>query len=341
MRLFKMMAIVMLLAVPHAAGAQSIADFYKGKQISFIIRAAPGGNYDLYLRALARHMMRYIPGNPTAVPMNMPGGGGLTALNYFDKVAPKDGTSLTMVTQTAPMDQALGLGTKVPVDLGKLNWIGNMSDENIFLVTKNSATKTIADAKQRVTLVAATGAGGTEGILASVANAVLKTRLKNVFGYRSGPEMTLAVDRGEADGRWTTNLRSLFAASGGAAAFNVILQVGLKADQNYPNVPLLRDLGSNPDDTVVLDFISRVMALARPVATNQQAPAERVAALRQAFDVTMKDAEFLADAKQQDLNISPWTGSELEKVVAGILSTPAPVRERIKQAIQSDVSDRQ
>ena len=146
-------------------------------------------------------MMRHIPGNPTALPMNVPGGGGLTALNYFDKAAAKDGTSLTMVTQTAPMDQALGLGTKLPVDFGKLNWVGNMSDENLFLVTKNSATKTIADARQRETVLAATGAGGTEVILGSVLNAVLKTRLKNVFGYRSGPEMTLAVERGEAEGR--------------------------------------------------------------------------------------------------------------------------------------------
>jgi tripartite-type tricarboxylate transporter receptor subunit TctC len=340
MRLARTIAVAMLLALPHTAGAQSVEEFYKGKQIAFIIRAAPGGNYDLYLRLLARHMMRHIPGNPTALPMNMPGGGGLTALNYFDKVAPKDGSSLTMVTQTMPMDQALGLGTKLPVDVGKLNWIGNMSDENLFLVTKKAATKTIADARQRETVVAATGAGGTERILASVLNAVVKTRLKNVFGYRSGPEMTLAVERGEAEGRWTTNLRSLFAASGGAEAFNVIVQVGLKRDPSYPNVPLLRELAGNPDDTVVLDFISRVMALARPVATNPEAPAERVAALRQAFDLTLKDPEFLADARQQDLSISPWTGAELQQVVTDILSTPAPVRERIKQTIQADAAGR-
>jgi tripartite-type tricarboxylate transporter receptor subunit TctC len=340
MRLASTVAVAMMLAVPHAAGAQPAADFYKGKQLSLIIRAAPGGNYDLYLRLLARHIVRHIPGNPTAVPMNMPGGGGLTALTYFDKVAPKDGTSLTMVTQTAPMDQALGLGTKLPLDVGKLNWIGNMSDENLFLVTKNSATRTIADARQRETVVAATGAGGSEGIMASVLNTVLKTRIKNVFGYRSGPEMSLAVDRGEAEGRWTTNLRSLFAASGGAQAFHVVLQVGLKPDPAYPNVPLLRDLGSSPDDTVVLDFISRVMALARPVATNQEAPAERVALLRQAFDLAMKDPEFLAEARQQDLSISPWTGAELQQVVADILATPAPVRERIKQIIQADVPGR-
>jgi tripartite-type tricarboxylate transporter receptor subunit TctC len=337
MRFVRMIAFGIALFAPVLAVADSVADFYAGKQISFIIRAAPGGNYDLYLRTLARHMMRHIPGSPTAVPMNLPGGGGLTALNYFDKVAPQDGTAITMVTQTAPMDQVLGLD-KSKIDMGKLNWLGNMSDENLFLVTtRASATKTISDAKARETPVAATGAGGTEGILASIMNAVIGTRLKNIFGYRSGPEMTLALQRGEAEARWTTNLRSLFAgAPSGAAGFNVVLQVGLKADASYPKVPLLRELGSDPSGTVVLDFISRVMALARPVATTAATPPDRVAALRRAFDATMKDPEFLADAKRQDLSISPWTGSELQKVVADILATPAPVRDRIKQAIQSD-----
>jgi tripartite-type tricarboxylate transporter receptor subunit TctC len=342
MRLVRTVAFAISLFAPVVAAADPVADFYAGKQMSFIIRAAPGGNYDLYLRALARHMMRHIPGNPTAVPMNLPGGGGLTALNYFDKVAPQDGTAITMVTQTAPMDQVLGLDKNIKTDMGKLSWLGNMSDENLFLVTnRNAATKTIDDAKVRETPVAATGAGGTEGIMASIMNAVLATKLKNIFGYRSGPEMTLALQRGEAEARWTTNLRSLFAGSpGGAADFNVVVQIGLKADPSFPGVPLLRALGGNANDTVVLDFISRVMALARPVATTAATPPDRIAALRQAFDTTMKDPEFLADAKQQDLNISPWTGSELQKVVADILATPEPVRERIKQAVQSDASQR-
>ena len=219
MRLVRAVTFAISLFMPVAAVADPVADFYAGKQISFIIRAAPGGNYDLYLRALARHMMRHIPGNPTAVPMNMPGGGGLTALNYFDKIAPQDGTAITMVTQTAPMDQVLGLDKNIKTDMGKLNWLGNMSDENLFLVTnRNSATKTIGDAKIRETPVAATGAGGTEGIMASIMNAVLATKLKNIFGYRSGPEMTLALQRGEAEARWTTNLRSLFAGSPDGAA---------------------------------------------------------------------------------------------------------------------------
>ena len=118
-----------------AAAADPVADFYQGKQIRFVIRAAPGGNYDLYMRLLARYMVRYLPGSPEAIPVNMPGGGGLTALNYTINVAPHDGTVLTMVTSTAPMDQVLGNVKSPNIDLRSLQWIGNMSDENYFLVT--------------------------------------------------------------------------------------------------------------------------------------------------------------------------------------------------------------
>jgi tripartite-type tricarboxylate transporter receptor subunit TctC len=342
-RIRNLLAVAVLAALPNAAAADPIADFYEGKQIRFIIRAAPGGNYDLYMRVLARHIVRHIPGKPAAVPVNMPGGGGLTALNYTVNVAPHDGTVLTMVTQTTPMDQALGLDKSLKVDMRNMRWIGNMSDENLYLVTSSkSPTKTLQDATKRETPLAATGAGGVEVILASVPNSVLGTKFKNILGYRSSPEMNLAVQRGEAEGRTTTNLRALFAATaGGESAFNILVQAGLKAAPEYPKVPLLRDLARDPDQKVVFDFISRSMALGRPVATNQNVPPERVAALQKAFDATMKDPEFLAEAKQQDLDISPWTGAELQQVVADIVNTSAPQVERIRQAIKAGLTSEQ
>jgi tripartite-type tricarboxylate transporter receptor subunit TctC len=325
-----------VVACPTGALADPVADFYRGKQLKVIIRAAPGGNYDLYLRLLARHIVRFIPGNPTTVPMNMPGGGGLTALNYFDKVAPHDGTALTMVTQTQPMDQALGLD-KSKIDMRALNWIGNMSDENLFLVTRGaSPTRTLDHAKRRETTLAATGAGGSEVILVSILNQFLGTKFKNIIGYRNSPEMNLAMERGETEGRITTNLRALFASNPvGASAFNIILQTGMKTDKDFSNVPLLRALALAPNERLVFDFISRTMALARPVATNDNVPAERVAALRRAFDAMVKDAEFLAEAKQQDLDISPWTGEDLQKAVTDIVDTPPAIAEQIRTAIQT------
>jgi tripartite-type tricarboxylate transporter receptor subunit TctC len=132
-----------LAAAP--ASAEPVADFYRGKQIKIYIRAAPGGNYDIYSRLLGRHIARFLPGNPSVLPVNMPGGGGLVALNYVARVAPRDGTVITMITQSFPMDQALGLDKNLKVDLRTLNWIGNMSETNEFFYTaKSSPTKTLA-----------------------------------------------------------------------------------------------------------------------------------------------------------------------------------------------------
>src|SRR5262249_37108751 len=135
--------------------ADPIEDFYRGKQIMLIIRAAPGGNYDTYMRLLGRHLVRHIPGNPQAWPVNMPGAGGLVGLNHMAHVAPQDGTVLMMLSSTAPMDQALNLNQAVKVDMRKLKWIGNMSAENEFVVTSyTSPTKTYADSLERVTTLA-------------------------------------------------------------------------------------------------------------------------------------------------------------------------------------------
>jgi tripartite-type tricarboxylate transporter receptor subunit TctC len=335
MRKLFFLTFIACAGVLHSAAADPISDFYRRKQLKIVIRAAPGGNYDLYLRLLARHIVRYIPGNPTALPMNMPGGGGLTALNYAVNVAPHDGTVITMVTQTTPMDQALGLDKNLKVDMRRLNWLGNMSDENMFLVTtKASPTRTLADARRRETPLAATGAGGVEVMMVSVLNNVLGTKFKNVLGYRSSPEMNLAMERGEAEGRMTTNLRALFAgAPGGAADFNVVIQAGMKKSPDELKVPLMREETRDENEKLVLDFFSRVLALARPVATNDDVPVERVAALRRAFDATMADPAFLAEAKQQDLDISSWKGDELQRVVTGIVDTPAPLLARIRQVI--------
>lgn len=330
-------ALASLIVALSSATADPVADFYQGKQIRFVIRAAPGGNYDQYMRLLARHMVRHIPGSPEAIPVNMPGGGGLTALNYTMNVAPHDGTVLTMVTSTAPMDQVLG-NIKTPnVDLRSLQWIGNMSDENYFLVTsRESGIRTLEDATKREVRLAAAGAADTQQTLIAVCNSLLGTKFKSIIGYRTGAEMSLAVQRGEADGRSTTNLPALFATRpDGAAAFNVLLQAGLSKSPDFPDVPLLREQARNPQQTIVFEFLSRAVSPGRPVATNSGVPADRVAALRHAFDLAIKDPHLLEEAKRQKLDITPWTGARLQQVVGEILDTPAADIVRIQQAINS------
>ena len=336
MRYRLVVAAVSVILATSAATAEPVADFYQGKQVRFVIRAAPGGNYDLYMRLLARYMVRYLPGTPEAIPVNMPGGGGLTALNYTINVAPHDGTVLTMVTSTAPMDQVLGLVKTPNLDLRSLQWIGNMSDENYFLVTsRESGIRTIEDATKREVRLAGAGAGDTQQILVAVSNSLLGTKFKSIIGYRTGAEMNLAVERREADGRSTTNLPALFTTRpDGAAAFNPLLQVGLEKSAEFQNVPLLRELARNPEQKVVFEFLSRAVSPGRPVATNSKVPADRVAALRRAFDLAVKDPQLLEDAERQNLDISSWTGVKLQQVVAEVLDTSVADIARIQQAIK-------
>src|SRR5262245_31357761 len=305
----QLVGIVALLAgcvAAAPAAADPIEDFYRGKQLRIYIRAAPGGNYDVYSRVLGRHIARFIPGNPTVVPVNMPGGGGLVALNFVANAAPRDGTVLTMITQSFPMDQALGLDANLKVDLRTLPFIGNMSDTNEFFYTaKSSPTKTLDDARRRETVVAATGLGSVVTRLGALYNNMLGTRLKIIYGYPSGPDMTLALDRGEVEGRSTSNPQVLAPTKAEIMAkYNFLIQAGMKKVPMFEEVPLLRDFARNADEQRIYDFISQAVVLARPMVTNPGVPAERVAALRRAFDATLVDPLFLEDAAKQSLEIA-------------------------------------
>ncbi len=325
-----------LAAAQHPARADAVEDFYRGKQIKIYIRAAPGGNYDVYSRLLGRYMARFIPGSPSVLPINMPGGGGLVALNYVANVAPRDGTVLTMITQSFPMDQALGLDRNLKVDLRTLNWIGNMSDTNEFFYTaKSSPTKTLDDARARVTPVAATGAGSIMTQLAAVYNNMLGTRFKVIYGYPSGPDMTLALERGEVEGRSTSNPQVLGASKAEVVGkYNFLIQAGLRKVPGYEEVPLLRDLATSPEQQAVFDFISKAVVVARPLVTNPQVPPERVAALRHAFDAAMADPMLLEEARRENLDIGIRSGEELQGLVADMLATPPAILAQVAKAIE-------
>jgi tripartite-type tricarboxylate transporter receptor subunit TctC len=327
---------VATLPLALAASADPVEDFYRGKQIKIYVRAAPGGNYDIYSRILGRHLVRFLPGNPTVLPINMPGGGGIVALNYVTNVAPHDGTVLTMITQTFPMDQALGLNKGLKTDLRTLNWIGNMSATNEFFFTaKNSQTRTLDDAKKRLTPVAATGTGSIMTQLAALYNNRLGTKFKVIYGYPSGPDMTLAMDRGEVEGRSTSNPQVLAPTRADVLAkYNFIIQAGMTKLHGYEQVPLLRDLARNEDDRRIFEFISRAVVIARPIVTNAGVPPERVAALRRAFDAALADPAFLDEASRLNLEVYAGSGTELENSVNELLSTPPDVLEEVRKAIR-------
>ena len=315
-----------ILAAPSAV-AEPVADFYRGKQIKIYIRAAPGGNYDVYSGLLGRHIARFLPGNPSVLPINMPGGGGLVALNYVARVAPRDGTVITMITQSFPMDQALGLDTNLKVDLRTLNWIGNMSETNEFFYTnKASPTRTLADARTRETPVAATGIGSIMTQLAAVYNNMLGTRFKVIYGYPSGPDMTLAMERGEVEGRSTSNPQVLAPSKAEVTAkYNFLIQAGLRKLPGYEEVPLLRELAHNAEQQAVFDFISKAVVVARPIVTNPDVPPERVPALRRAFDAAMADPLLREEARRENLDIGTSSGEEMAAIVSDMLGTPRAI----------------
>jgi tripartite-type tricarboxylate transporter receptor subunit TctC len=322
--------------------AEAVADFYKGKQMRFIIRSDPGGSYDLYSRMIGRHMVKYIPGNPTVLPINMPGGGGLLAINHVAQVAPKDGTILTIPSLGLPMYQALNFfGEKLKADMGAFNWVGNVTDSNPVLVTWHaSKVKTLEDAKKEVAHLGTSGAGSISAQLPAVYNNLLGTKFRVIYGYDG--DDAIAMERGEVDGRasntwssykstrpdWVQNKR-----------LNYLLQIGLKKEAELPDVPLLSELAVNDEQKQIFNFFSTAVAITRPVATSPEVPADRVAALRTAFMATMKDAEFLAEAAKQQADVSPMPGEEVQRLTQALLDTPAPLLEKVRAAMTHRAGD--
>lgn len=323
---------------PSSACADPVADFYAGKQIRMIIRATPGTSYDTYARLLGIHIVKHIPGKPSMLPVNMPGAGGLKAANYVAKIAPRDGTVLTIIGQGMPMFQALNLGPGFEGDLREFNWIGNIDVSNQLLVTwHTSPVKSLEDAKKQVAIIGA-GIGGSNSVqLAAVYNNILGTKFRIITGYESSAALNLAMERGEIDGKSSGLWQSYQLAKPEWIAekkLNIIIQTGLKKEADLPNVPLLIDAAETAEQKAILEYISKTVAVGRPFATTPGVPAERVAALRRAFDATVINLDFIADAKKQQLDFNPMSGAELEDVVNFLINAPVSLRNRVDEAMK-------
>jgi tripartite-type tricarboxylate transporter receptor subunit TctC len=325
------------LALSGPASADPVADFYRGKPLSMVIGVSVGGDYDRRARLIARHMGRHIPGNPTIVPNNMTGGGGLVAANWLANVAPRDGTAMLMIAQNLPLVQAIGTAG-VKFDVRKFFWLGNTTDTpNVINSWHTTGINTVQDVMQRELVVGATGVGSGSYYYPAALNALAGTRFKIVSGYPGGNEANLAMERGEIGGRGSNSWASWKSTRPQWLAEKKIImlvQIGLKRNPELKDVPLMQELAKNEVDAKVLTFLSVDTAIARAVVTTPDVPAVRVAALRQAFAATMKDPEFIAEATKMKMDLSIATGEEAQAHAASVVDTPADIVQRAKAILQ-------
>lgn len=325
------LALGMGLTSAHAQ--QSVADFYRGKTIDFYIGFSAGGGYDIYARTVARFIGEHIPGKPRVVPKNMTGAGSRIAANYVYNIAPKDGTVLATADQAIPLEQAIG-NPGIQFDARKFNWIGNPIVDNNTLVTwHTSPVKTVDDARLNETPIGATGSGGnTSSQYPQVLNKLFGTKFKIILGYPGGNEINLAMENGEVAGRGSNSWASWKATKPDwlrDKKLNILVQIGPAKAPDLPDVPLLSDLAANEEDRAALRLISAPPSIGRPVFTTPGVPEERVKALRDAFDATMKDPAFLEEARKSGLDIEPISGVELQKIVSDVIDTPKRLRDRV------------
>jgi tripartite-type tricarboxylate transporter receptor subunit TctC len=317
-----------------ARAQQSVENFYKGKTINLVIGYSSGGGYDAYARVVARHLSNHIPGKPQIVPRNMPGASSRAAAAYVYNVAPKDGTVLATSDQSLALAQAMG--EKLQFDTTKFNYIGNPSAENNTTVTwHTSGIKTIEDAKKEEVPMGATG-GSTSSQYPKAMNAILGTKFKVIIGYPGGNDINLAMERGEVAGRGSNSWASWKGTRPEwvkEKKINHLVQIGLTKAPDLQDVPLLMDLANNDEDRAVLRLLSAPSAIGRPIYTTPGVPADRVNALREAFNATMKDPAFLEDAQKAQLEIDPVSGQELQKIVEEIVTTPKPIADRLAAII--------
>jgi tripartite-type tricarboxylate transporter receptor subunit TctC len=325
--------ILSITAGSGAANAETVADFYRGKTINVLIGVNVGGGYDFEARLLARFMKAHVPGNPTLVPQNMIGAGGIKMANYLYSIAPQDGTAIGMFPNTLIAVQAVGT-EGAQYDANKFSWIGSMSTSPLTFTTwHTTGVRTIADAQNKELAVAASNRGAITYTFPRMLNEFLGTKLKIVSGYQGNSTMTIAMERGEVEGvtnSWDS-WKSLNPAWIAEKKINLLVQTEPKAKDL--DIPSVQDLARNEDDRKVIQLIIAGDALGKPLATAPNVPPERVQALRDAFDATLKDPEFIKAATAARIEISPIYGVALQDTVGKVLATPKHLAERAKAII--------
>jgi tripartite-type tricarboxylate transporter receptor subunit TctC len=316
-------------------------DFYSGKTIQMLIGFSAGGGYDLYGRTLARYLGHHIPGNPQIVPQNMPGAGSLKLVNYLYNVAPKDGTAIGIFAPGIIAEPLLGHGDGAQFDATKFGWLGSVSQEvSVCAFMASTGIASLKDMQNKPIVIGASGGGAESDVFATVFRNMFHMPIRIVTGYPGGTEITLAMQRHEVDGRcgWSwTSLLSRNKAMLTGKEINVALQIALAKDDDpyLADVPLIMDLTTDPAQRAALKLIVSRQSIARPFATPPGVPEERLAMLRDAFDATMKDADFLAEARTADLDVRPVSGAAVEALIKEVYASPPEAVKLATEAMQA------
>jgi len=334
MRVFLLAALALLTVSISSTYAQSVEEFYKGKNISLLIGFSVGGGYDLYARHLARFMGKHIPGKPTIIPQNMAGAGSLRAASFLFSAAPKDGTAFGTFSRTTGINPLLESGATF--DGTKFAWLGSVTNDVSTCVTwHTSAVKTWKDFLEKPVTLGGQGPSSEPDIFANLYKNVFGAKIKLVAGYPGTNEITLAMERGEVEGlcglSWST-LKTRHAQWMKDKKINIIVQAAFKKEAEMANVPLIVDLTKDIEKLQILKLFLAAQEMARPFAAPPGIPEDRKAALVAAFGATMKDPEFLAEAAKLNLDVNPVDGKAIDKLLAELYATPKDVLVKAGQA---------
>ncbi len=322
------------------AQAQTVAEFYKGKTVTIIVGAAAGGAYDLVSRTVASHIGRHIPGEPKFITSNMAGASSLTMVNYLTNAAKRDGTFIGMSNSNIALERPLKMlskgGGNVSFDVRKLNWIGSpMQQPQVLWLWHTAPAKTVDDLKSMKVLLGSSGVGGDNYTLPMMMNALVGTKFQMISGYEGQNDQFIAAEREEIHGN-TAVLPNLTSAKPDwfrDKKVRIMIQYGAERAKDLPDVPTAAELASNPQDREMLRFYALKFSMAYPLVMAQDVPEDRVKAIRAAFDATMKDPKFLEEAKKLGLDIDPFNGENIGRLIEEIEKAPPEIVSRIAELI--------
>lgn len=329
-------ALAATLTAATQPAAADPAEFYKGKTLVMLVGSGAGGGYDTYTRLLSRHFSRHIPSQPRVIIQNMPGASGLVAMNHLYTIAPRDGTIMLGAHNTLPLEPLMGR-EEARFDPVKLSWIGSIGKQvNVCLVWHESPVKTLDEVFQKEVLVSSTGSTGWRSILPRLYNATAGSRFRLIEGYSTTGSM-LAVERREVDGICTTyeTLASTQQDWLDNKKIRFLAQFGLKPLPELTGVPLGLDRVRDPKDLEAIRLVMSQQEFGRPYVAPPDVPKDRLEALRTAFDATIADKDFMADANKARLNVDPMKGPEIEDLIRKIYAAPKDTVARSRKLMAS------